>query len=183
MTPRAAAGRYAKALFDVALKEADVQKVDDELRQFANLLQTHEGLAHVASSPAIPTAQKRAVIQALIARVPTLSPPLAKLMLILADRDRLMLLPDLAAAYQDRLMDHQKIVRGHVTTAAPLADEQLRALQQGLAKASGRQVVLESTVDPSIIGGVITRLGSTVYDGSVATQLQRMKQALIESGQ
>jgi F-type H+-transporting ATPase subunit delta len=80
-------------------------------------------------------------------------------------------------------MDHLKIVRGEVTTAMPLAPEKLRALEQGLARATGRQVVLEARVDPSIIGGVVTRLGSTVYDGSITTQLQKMKQSLIEAGQ
>jgi F-type H+-transporting ATPase subunit delta len=80
-------------------------------------------------------------------------------------------------------MDHQKIIRGDVTTAVALPAEKLRALEQGLQQATGRQVVLQSKVDPSIIGGVITRLGSTVYDGSVTTQLQKMKQSLIEAGQ
>ena len=80
-------------------------------------------------------------------------------------------------------MDHQQIVRGDVTTAVALPADKLRAIEQGLQRATGRKVVLESKVDPSIIGGVITRLGSTVYDGSVTTQLQKMKQALVEAGQ
>jgi F-type H+-transporting ATPase subunit delta len=79
-------------------------------------------------------------------------------------------------------MDHLKIVRGEVITAMPLPDDKLRAIEQGLARATGRKVVLEAKVDPSIIGGVVTRLGSTVYDGSVTTQLQKMKQALIDAG-
>ena len=102
---------------------------------------------------------------------------------MLAEKDRLTLLPGIARAYNERVMDHLKIVRGDVTTAVPLAPEKLRLLEQGLAKATGRKVVLEARVDPSIIGGVVTRLGSTVYDGSVTTQLQKMKQSLIEAGQ
>ena len=89
----------------------------------------------------------------------------------------------MAKAYRERLMDHLNIVRGEVTTAVPLADDKLRVLEQGLAKATGRKVVLESRVDASIIGGAVTRLGSTVYDGSITTQLEKMKQALIEAGQ
>jgi F-type H+-transporting ATPase subunit delta len=80
-------------------------------------------------------------------------------------------------------MNHQKVLRGEVTTAVPIAADTVRALEQGLGQATGRQVVLESRVDPSIIGGVITRLGSTVYDGSVTTQLQKMKEALTQSAQ
>jgi F-type H+-transporting ATPase subunit delta len=105
------------------------------------------------------------------------------LIVILAEKDRLTLLPSIARTYVDRVMDHLKIVRGEVTTAMPLAPEKLRAIEAGLAKATGRKVVLEARVDPSIIGGAVTRLGSTVYDGSVTTQLQKMKQSLIEAGQ
>jgi len=101
----------------------------------------------------------------------------------LAEKDRLTLLPGIARAYAERVMDHLKIVRGEVTTAVPLAADKLRVLEQGLAQATGRKVMLEARVDPSIIGGVVTRLGSTVYDGSVTTQLQKMKQSLIEAGQ
>ena len=183
MTGRAAASRYAKALFDVSLREADVQQVQNDLQQLATLLREHEPLANVFANPAIPVAQKQAVAKALLDRAGTVAPPLAKLILLLAGRDRLMLLPDVAAAYAERLMDYQKIVRGEVTTAMPLDQERLRALERGLGKATGRKVVLEARVDPSIIGGVITRLRSTVYDGSVVTQLEKMKQTLVEGGQ
>ena len=86
-------------------------------------------------------------------------------------------------AYRARLLDHQKVIRGDVTTAIPIAADKVRALEQGLGQATGRRVVLEPRVDPAIIGGVITRIGSTVYDGSVTTQLQKMKEALTESAQ
>jgi len=106
-----------------------------------------------------------------------------KLLLLLAERDRLALLPDLARIYGERVMDHLKVIRGELTTAVAIAPDRLRALEQGLQQATGRKVVLESKVDPSIIGGAITRLGSTVYDGSVTTQLEKMRQALVQSGQ
>ena len=109
--------------------------------------------------------------------------PLAKLIVVLAEKDRLTLLPGIARAYSERVMDHLKIVRGEVITAVPLAPDALHRLEQGLAAATGRKVTLAARVDPSIIGGVVTRLGSTVYDGSVTTQLQKMKQSLIEAGQ
>jgi F-type H+-transporting ATPase subunit delta len=183
MTSGAAASRYSRALFDVVLKEGgDVERVQGELQQFADLFKTHEVLASTFANPAIPLQKKRAVAQALVDRVGGITPAVSKLILLLADRDRLVLLPDIARTYRERVMDHQKIVRGEVTTAVPLAPEKLRALEQGLQQATGRKVVLESKVDTSIIGGVVTRLGSTVYDGSVTTQLQKMKQALVEAG-
>ena len=102
-----------------------------------------------------------------------------KLLLLLAERDRLGLLPDVTAAYQYRLMEHAKVVRAEIVTAIGLPADRVAALQQGLAQATGRQVQLESRVDPTIIGGAIARVGSTVYDGSVMRQLEKMKEALI----
>ena len=75
-------------------------------------------------------------------------------------------------------MEHAKVVRAEVVTAVPLPADRVAALQQGLAGATGREVQLETRVDPSIIGGAITRIGSTVYDGSVTRQLEKMKEAL-----
>jgi len=112
-----------------------------------------------------------------------MTPRVSKLILLLAERRPPVVLPDVAAAYPHPLMDHPKGIRGEVTTAIPITAEKVHALEQGLGQATGRRVVLEPRVDPSIIGGVITRIGSTVYDGSVTTQLQKMKQALTESAQ
>ena len=183
MTGRAAARRYARALFDVGLKESDIERIDTDLAQFAGLVARNEALSHTLTNPAVPAAKKRGVVQALIERGGGLPPVLTKFLMLLAERDRLVLLPDVAAAYRARLLEHHKIVRGEVITAIPLPAERLKALEQGLGQATGRTVVLDARVDPSIIGGVNTRLGSTVYDGSITTQLERMKQALIDAGQ
>jgi F-type H+-transporting ATPase subunit delta len=110
-----------------------------------------------------------------------LSPILSKLLVLLAERDRLVLLPDMLSAYRERLLDHQHVVRAEVTTATPLAADRAQMIEQGLAKVTGRTVRLGTRVDPSIIGGVIARIGDTIYDGSVTTQLQKMKKRLVES--
>ncbi|HXG54285.1 MAG TPA: ATP synthase F1 subunit delta [Vicinamibacterales bacterium] len=181
MTSRAAANRYARALFDVAQKEADIQQVSRELAAFVEVFSGHELLSRTLSNPAIPTARKRAVVEQLLARFENLSPITSKLFLLLADRDRLVLVPDIATAYDARVMDHAQVVRAQLTTAVALPDDRVAALQQGLAKATGRQVQLETTVDPSIIGGAVARIGSTVYDGSVTMQLQKMKERLVSA--
>jgi F-type H+-transporting ATPase subunit delta len=185
MTSGAAAGRYARALFDVVLKEAprDLEAIETQLRDLSALFTGNATLASVLGNPAVPVTKKVAVTQALLDRSGPLPAPLSKLVLMLAERDRLMLLPHITRVYGERLMDHQQVLRGEVTTTVALPDEKLRALAQGLERATGRKVVLQSRVDPSIIGGVVTRLGSTVYDGSVTTQLENMKQALVEAGQ
>jgi F-type H+-transporting ATPase subunit delta len=185
VTSGAAAGRYARALFDVVLKEQPgaLDSVSSQLQDLSSLFTGNAALANALGNPAIPVAKKVAVTKAVLDRAGAIVTPLAKTVQMLAERDRLMLLPDIVRIYRDRLMDHQKVIRGEVTTATAIAPEKLRSLEQGLERATGRKVVLQAKVDPGIIGGVITRLGSTVYDGSVTTQLQKMKQSLIEAGQ
>ena len=128
---------------------------------------------------AVPVQRKRAVVEELTMRA-KVAPAVAKLLVLLAGRDRLVLLPDLVAAYRDRLLDYQKIVRAEVTTAVALPPDRARAVEESLAKLTGRTVTLATQIDPSIIGGVIARIGSTIYDGSVTRQLQKMKERLVE---
>jgi F-type H+-transporting ATPase subunit delta len=181
MTNRTAANRYARALFDVALKEKqDLAAIDRELAGFIDLTTQHENLGKVLLNPAIPAPRKRAAVAALIGR-DHMTPTVAKLLVLLAERDRLVLLPDLLAAFRDRVLDFRKVVRAEVITAAPLPPERAGAVERGLAQLSGRQVVMEARVDPALIGGMVARIGSTVYDASIATQLQKMKQKLVES--
>ena len=181
MTSRAAATRYARALFDVALAERqDLVQTDGELTGTSTLVQGNEQLQRALFNPAIPASRKRAVVEQLLSLSP-LNPILSRVLLLLADRDRLVLLPDLAEAYRARLIDHQQIVRARVTTAAALPADRVSALQQGLAEATGRRVDLRVDVDPSILGGAVARIGSTVYDGSITTQLEKLKQRLVES--
>jgi len=87
------------------------------------------------------------------------------------------------AAYEQRLMDHAKVVRAELTTAVPLTSDRVTALQQGLANLTGRQVQLQTKVDPGIIAGAVARIGSTVYDGSVTTQLQKVKERLVNAAE
>jgi F-type H+-transporting ATPase subunit delta len=184
MTSRAAGVRYARALFDVALKEGDVQQAGRDLADFARIVGGNAGLSRVLLSPALPAAQKRGIVDGLVQAGGLASPIVARLLRLLADRDRLALLPDIVAGYRARLMEHQKVVRVEVVTAMELPGERVAALRQRLAEATGRRpedVHLEARVDPAIIGGAITKIGSTVYDGSVTRQLARMRDTLVAS--
>ena len=179
MSGRASAARYARALLDVAIKEADPAQAEKDLAAFADLVAGHPDLRCALTNPAIPAAAKHRVTQDLIARLAPMA-PVGKLLLMLADRDRLVLLPDLLDVYRERLMEHQNIVRAEVTTAAPLAPGHAEQLQQRLSQVTGRTVTMTTNVDPTLVGGIVARIGSTVYDGSVATQLEKMRQRLLQ---
>jgi F-type H+-transporting ATPase subunit delta len=181
MTNKTAATRYARALLDVAVKEkGDLPQIEQELATFVDLLTEHPTLEKVLVNPAIPVQRKQATVTELVGRLRT-SSMVAKLLALLAARDRLVLLPELLTAYRERLLEHQNVVRAEVTTAVPLAADRTQAIERGLAELTGRTVTLAAKVNPSIIGGVVARIGSTVYDGSITTQLEKMKQKLVES--
>ena len=180
MSNQASANRYAKALLDVAVKEADPVKVEADLAAFAGLFETNDDLRRALTNPVVPVQAKRSVVEQLVARLQPIG-PVGKLLQLLADRDRLELMPDLLRAYRERLMDHQNVVSAEVVTSVPLAQDRADALRQKLAAVTGRSVNLETRVDPAIIGGLVARVGTIVYDGSVATQLAKIRQRLSEN--
>ena len=181
MTNKAAALRYARALFDVAVKEGDdLQQVEDQLAGFAGLFSEHPALARVLLNPVVPVQRKRAAVSEL-AREQALQPVVRKLVELLAERDRLVLLPDLLEAYRGRLLDHRNVVRAEVTTAAELSPARMEDISRRLAEVTGRTVTLSTRVDPAILGGVVARIGSMVYDGSVTRQLEKIRNRLTEN--
>ena len=178
MTNRGAATRYARALFDTVLAEGlDLQQTQTDLGEFARLVAGNDALQRVLTNPAIPVVRKRAVIEQLIARA-SLQPVVAKLLLMLAERDRLVILPDVADVFDARLMEHQNVVRASIVTAVALPTDRVSALAAGLTRATGRNVLVETQVDPAIIGGAVARIGGTVYDGSITRQLERIRETL-----
>lgn len=177
MSMRSSAARYARALLDVAIKESDPERAGQELAAFVDLVQRHPDLQRALANPVVSAADKRAVVQQMLDRLQPTTPA-GKLILLLASRGRLVLLPDLLEVYRERLMEHRNVLRAEVTTAVALSPERASQLKQRLAAATGRVVTMTTKVDESIIGGVVTRIGGTVYDGSMATQLAKVKDRL-----
>jgi F-type H+-transporting ATPase subunit delta len=165
-------------LLDVAQTEkADLSAIDAQMTALAGLFQQNDALRRALLNPAVPLPKKRAVVAEIVARANVL-PIVAKTMALLAERDRLVILPDVAAAYRQRLLDLRNVVRAEVTTAEPIASDRLEEIQRGLAAATGRTVDITSRVDPSIMGGMVARVGSTIFDASVTGHLERLRQRL-----
>jgi F-type H+-transporting ATPase subunit delta len=180
MTSKTAAIRYARALFEVALREnADLDRIEQELAGFEDLFKQQPALKKVMLNPAVPVPRKRAAMVDLTAYAQT-SPIVTKLLVLLAERDRLIVLPDLLASYRDRLSSHRNVVRAEVTTSTPLAKGAADAIQQRLAQVTGRTVSMQTRVDPAIVGGLVAKVGSTVYDASVTRQLEKIRDRLVE---
>jgi F-type H+-transporting ATPase subunit delta len=179
MSTRASAARYARALLDITINESDPITAEKDLAGFVELVHGNPDLQRALANPVVSASAKRVIVQEILSRI-TPTAPVGKLLVLLASRGRLELLPDVLDIYRERLMDHRQIIEAEVTTAAPLSPERISELQQRLAKITGRTVTMTTKIDHAIIGGVVTRIGSTVYDGSVATQLAKVRDRLSE---
>jgi F-type H+-transporting ATPase subunit delta len=178
MRVQPAARRFAAALFDVTRKAGSEDRAGQQLSDLAALVASHAELGRVAASRSLPPAAKKAVFTAILDAAGITSDEVRRLVGMLADRDRLPLLGPVAAAFSDRLMEAKRMARADVVTAVPLTPASRAALAEALGRASGKTVTMSEKVDPAIIGGVVARIGTFVYNGSVANQLERLKKQL-----
>jgi F-type H+-transporting ATPase subunit delta len=180
MTSRATATQYAKALFAVAQSDASPRAVFEELQAFGDLMVSHPDLGATLTNAAIPVQLKRSVLSEVLSLI-RVSPLVREFLLILARHDHVAVYGDLLAGYEQRLLQLEGVAAATITTAVPLSPERTSALEQSLRALTGKQVRMTAAVDPAILGGVVAQVGSTVYDGSVVRQLQRLKEQMVET--
>ena len=178
MSTRSTARRYASSLFDVARKSGKEEVVGKQLAELSELIAGHNDLRTTLESPAIPIQVKKNLVGALLKAGTELSDEVKRTLQLLAERDRIAMLPELAALYSDRLMTARNVVPAEVVTAVPLSANHRAELAAALGRAAGGQITLTERVDPNIVGGVVAKVGSVVFDGSVARQLERLRERL-----
>lgn len=179
--PQAVSRRFAEALADAVMAPdtgLDPRQISSELHEFGGMVQTAPELKVVLLSPAVSNARKRDVVARFAESMP-LSRMVRNFLYILIDRRRTDLLEEMADAFDIAVDERLGLVRAEVTSAAPLPDAQRAELESALSQMAGKRVRCDFKVDDSLIGGVVARIGSTVYDGSVRTQLQSMRQVLV----
>jgi len=178
MTSRTAAARYARAVLDVATKESvDLEAIARELDEFNTFLKDQTALQRLMLNPAVPAPRKRSTMEEIV-KLSGFTPVVSKLLILLAERDRLALLSDLSAIYHDLLAQRQNVVRAEVLSAEPLSRDRIDAIEKKLAAVTGRRISMKTSVDKGLIGGVVARVGGTIYDASIATQLKKIRERL-----
>lgn len=180
MSARTDAFRYARELFEVTWRHGQAQQVAEELETIVRAARDYRTQVQPLFHPLVPKASKLATIREFSSKA-GVSRPTAVLLEALVQYHALHLLAVIAPAIRERLNRKLGIVRARVTTATALPAEKAEALRERLSDVAGSQVTLGMHVDPSIIGGVVTQIDSTVYDGSVTRQLARMRQKLVEN--
>jgi F-type H+-transporting ATPase subunit delta len=171
------ARRYAKALYGLALEEDRVERWSDGLVALQSAIDGSASLQDVLSNPAYAREQRRGVVQGL-AKAFSLDASPTHLLLLLADRNRLGYLEGIVRTFRELADAKLGRVRAQVVTAVPLEAAAEKVLAEKLARATKTQVIVEPAVDPSLLGGVVARVGSLVFDGSVRSQLEALRREL-----
>ena len=172
------ARRYATALADVVIARGEAREVSEELSTWEQMMQTNGQLMQVFSNPTVPYDQKRKVLLELIART-KVRPTTANFLLVLLQNQRLSELSEVNQRFALVLDERSGLVSADVTTAREVPAGAQEALRSRLASMTGKKVRLSFKTDEDLIGGIVTRIGSTIYDGSVRNQLDQAKAKLI----
>jgi F-type H+-transporting ATPase subunit delta len=178
MSVEVVARRYASALADVVLKGSETETVKGELLQWAAMIGANADLHDAFSNPTIPRAQKEKVLESLIEKARP-SRTTGNFLRVLLRNGRLTELSTVNERFAVELEQRSGVVSAEVTSARELPASERSELQSRLEKLTGKRISLNFNIDQDIIGGVVTRIGSTVYDGSVKTRLENLKEQLI----
>jgi F-type H+-transporting ATPase subunit delta len=171
------ARRYAAALADVTIERREERDVQSELDQWAAMLEAAPQLKEVFANPTVAYDQKRKVLEDLISRS-RVRDTTASFLRVLLKNQRIAQLREVAERYGQILDERAGVVAANVITARPIPEELKSSLHETLAAATGQKVRLTFTTDETIIGGLVARIGSTIYDGSVQNQLERLSESL-----
>ncbi len=175
------AGRYATALFDLAVETDALAAVEQDLGRFAGLIAESGDLDRLVRSPVFAADQQVRAVGAVLDKA-EIGGLVGNFIRVVASNRRLFVMPDIISAFRKRLADHRGEVAAEVTSAEPLSDSHVAALKQALKASTGKDVALDARVDPALIGGLIVKVGSRMIDGSLRTKLNSLKLAMKEVG-
>jgi F-type H+-transporting ATPase subunit delta len=175
------ASRYARSLFDIALEQNSLAKVEENLNAFEALLAESEDLRRLIESPVFSTDQQAEAISA-IGKKAKLDGLVGNFLNVVARNRRLFVLPAMIKAFRAIVADHKGLVTAEVTSAFDLTAAQEKELKATLKEVGGKDVDIDLSVEPSLLGGLIVKIGSRQIDTSLRTKLSSMKLALKEVG-
>ncbi len=171
------ARRYAKAVFEIGTAQQSLDKIGADIRALAQAMAESAELATTLASPAIRRSDRRKVIDALLQRIGVVSQT-RNLVYLLLDSERLATLPAISRELDAMIEAKAGRVQAEVVSAKPLDPAQLSQITAALEKLSGKKVTVSKREDPELLGGVVAKVGDTVYDGSLRTQLRTLRDEL-----
>lgn len=177
MSSQTVARRYASALADVISGRDEEARVREELAAWEAMIAEHGPLLEAFTNPTVPYEQKAKLLNELI-ELSKILPTTANFLRILLKNQRLADLPQVNAKLAQVLDERTGVISAQVTSARPVSDDSKTLLEEKLAQMTGKKIRLAFDTDESLLGGIVTRIGSTIYDGSVRNQLRRLGEEL-----
>jgi F-type H+-transporting ATPase subunit delta len=174
--------RYAKALLELAREQSLTDQVVRDVGALSDAWKESSELRELIRNPVVPKPALRATIDAIMEKL-GLSKLVRNTVGLLADRGRLAYLPDVLSAFEEISEAETGRVRAEVISAKPLDDAYYNRLLEKLQRATGQRIVLVKKEDPSLIGGVVTRIGDRVFDGSISNRLSELRETLLANGE
>lgn len=180
-TSSGVAGRYATALFELALEQQALDQVAVDLDRFNEALEAFDDLLRLVKSPVFSAEEQGRALAAILKEL-KIEGLTRNFLLLVAKNRRLFATPDMIRAFRAMLARHRGEMSATVTAAAKLTESQVTALRQALKAALGKEIILEERVDAGLLGGLVVKVGSRMVDTSLRTKLNSLKVAMKEVG-
>lgn len=179
MVPGKLTKRYTRALFELADEDKALDRTARDLHQFAQAIEGSEELREVLRNPSVSASAKREVLDAVLKRL-LVGRLTHNFIMVLLEKRRVLLVASVAEEFQRLLDGRSGRIRAEVTSATPLGATDLARIRDSLQGALGaKEVTVDAKVDPALIGGIITRIGNIVLDGSVRNRIESMRDHLL----
>ena len=180
MIPSAILGRYARSLAEIVFEENITDQVTEDLKIYSEIFNAVPDLLEVFHSPSVPRDTKEKLFNELTAQYPV-AQITSNFLRILLEHNRIRYFQQILDSFIKFVNERKGIVSARITAASPLSQEERKSLESRMAEITGKLTNIEFQTDESILGGIVVQIGSTVYDGSIRTQLADMKRRLAET--
>jgi F-type H+-transporting ATPase subunit delta len=174
---KSASLQYANALADVALAQGAADTALKQLGDFAAAFSESSELRNFLTSPAVPREAKHGVIEKIAARIGA-GKIIRNFLFVIADHQRVHILPEIVASFQDVIRQRQGIAEAEISSPVELSAVQKKRFAQTLERLTGKKIQAKYSLDPTLLGGAVVRVGDTIYDGSVRNSLNEMRARL-----
>ena len=178
----AIARRYSKALLLIGKEDGQTETYREELAGFCGLVENQDALGRAITNPLYDASGRRKVLQTVIEKL-SLSPVMQSFLTLLFDKGRFVYLESINDFYQKLADELKGIARASLVSATELSSETIEKIRGTLSQKTGKDIILEVEQDPSLIGGIVSRIGDLVLDGSIKTQLLNMRESLLKRGE
>lgn len=174
MKTGAAARRYAKAVFSIGVESGEFERIGQEIAGVVSAMELDATMKDILTNPLYDATVRKGIIAGLSDKK-TFTPTTKNFLLLLVDKDRISLLPEISRQYQELSDEKAGRMKATIVTASKVSEAIVKELTSSLERNTGKKVFLSYKVEPALVGGIVLKVGDIVYDGSIRTQIHKLK--------